>query len=66
MMYSIKNSFANCSICSLLDAPSCIMETNCKNNLSNVDVIFVAENPAKNEVETGSPLVGPAGKMFRK
>jgi uracil-DNA glycosylase family 4 len=63
---SIKNSFANCSVCELLDAPSCILETNCKDDLSKVDVIFIAENPGKDEVKKGVPLIGKAGKMFRK
>lgn len=65
-MFSIKNSFANCSRCPLLDAPSCILETNCKKDLSKVDVVFVAENPGKNEVEKGAPLVGKDGNLFRK
>lgn len=63
---SIKNSFANCSVCSLLDAPSCILETNCKDDLTKVDIVFVAENPGKEEVKRGHPLVGTAGQMFRK
>lgn len=65
-MFSIKSSFANCSVCSLLSAPSCILETNCEDDLSKVDVVFVAENPGKDEVKAGVPLVGKAGKMFRK
>lgn len=65
-MFSIKNSFANCSVCDLLDAPSCILETNCKTDLKKVDVVFIAENPAQNEVEKGRPLIGKSGKKFRK
>jgi DNA polymerase II len=65
-MFSIKNSFTNCSICSLLDAPSCILETNCEDDLTKVDVVFVAENPGKEEIEKEKPLVGKAGKLFRK
>ena len=65
-MFSIKKSFANCSSCDLLDAPSCILETNCESDLSQVDIIFIAENPGKDEVKIGKPLVGKAGKMFRK
>jgi uracil-DNA glycosylase family 4 len=53
-------------VCSLLDAPSCIAETNCKADLSQVDVVFIAENPGKDEVKRGNPLVGRAGQMFRK
>lgn len=65
-MISIKSSFANCSICDLLDASSCILETNCKADMTKVDVIFIAENPGKDEVKKGRPLVGKAGKTFRK
>jgi len=67
-MFSIKKSFANCSICDLLDSPSCIMETNCEEDLSKVDVVFVAENPGKSEVDRKIPvpLIGKAGKLFRQ
>ncbi len=65
-MFSLKKSFSNCASCPLLEAPSCILETNCEKDLSKVDVIFIAENPGKNEVEKGQPLIGKAGKMFRK
>ena len=65
-MFSIKNSFANCSVCDLLEAPSCALETNCEDDLRKVDIIFVAENPGKDEVKKGKPLVGKSGKMFRK
>lgn len=64
-MESIKKSFANCSICPLLDAPSCILETNSNDDLTKVEVVFVAENPGKDEVKQGLPLVGVAGQMFR-
>ena len=68
-MISIKNSFANCSVCSLLEAPSCILETNSKADLSQVEVVFVAENAGKEEVAKKpepAPLVGKAGRTFRK
>jgi uracil-DNA glycosylase family 4 len=65
-MFSIKSSFANCSVCELLQAPSCILETNCEDDLSKVDVVFVAENPGKEEVIKGIPLIGPAGQIFRE
>ena len=68
-MVSIKDSLADCSTCKLLDNPSCIAETNSKADLSNVEIVFVAENPGKNEVAKKPeplPLVGKAGKMFRK
>lgn len=65
-MFSIKKSFANCSVCELLQAPSCILETNCEDDLTKVDVVFIAENPGKEEIQKGKPLVGKAGTMFRK
>ena len=65
-MYSIKDSFSNCSACDLFDAPSCILDTNCKKDLSQVDVVFIAENPGKDEIKKEIPLVGKAGQMFRK
>lgn len=64
-MFSIKNSFVDCMSCPLLSAPSCILETNCK-YLSDVEVVFCAENPGKEEIEKGKPLVGKAGKLYRK
>jgi len=68
-MISIKDSFADCSTCQLLDAPSCILETNSKVDLTQVEIVFVAENPGKNEVAKKpepAPLVGKSGRMFRK
>jgi len=65
-LFSIKKSFSNCSVCPLLNAPSCILETSCEDDLSKVEIVFVAENPGKDEVKKGVPLVGRAGKMFRK
>lgn len=69
-MISIKSSFANCLECSLLDAPSCILETNCEDDLSKVEVVYIAENPGKDEVKGTEkhpprPLVGKAGQKFR-
>lgn len=65
-MFSVKSSFADCSSCPLLEAQSCIMETNCQDDLSKVDVIFIAENPGKDEIKTEKPLTGKAGQMFRQ
>lgn len=65
-LISIKNSFANCSVCDLLECPSCILETNCKADLRKVDLVIIAENPGKEEVKKEKPLVGKSGKMFRK
>ena len=64
-MFSIKSSFADCLSCPLFSEPSCILETNAE-CLEEVQVIFIAENPGKDEVEKGKPLIGKAGKLFRK
>jgi uracil-DNA glycosylase family 4 len=42
------------------------METNCPDDLSKVEIIFVAENPGKDEVKLEVPLIGRAGQVFRK
>lgn len=65
MTFSIKSSFANCMNCSLLNEPSCILETNCKSNLEDVEVIFISENPGKMEIEKEIPLIGKNGNIFR-
>ena len=65
-MFSIKSSLADCSKCGLLDENSCILETNCKSDLSKVELIIIAENPGKEEVKAEKPLKGKAGKTFRK
>jgi len=65
-MINIKGtSFSDCSSCELLDEKSCILETNCE-NFSEVQVIFIAENPGKDEVDTERPLIGRSGQVFRK
>jgi uracil-DNA glycosylase family 4 len=65
-MINIKqSSFSDCSSCKLLEEMSCILETNCK-TFDEVQVVFIAENPGKDEVDTEKPLIGKAGQMFRK
>jgi len=66
-MYKIKSSFADCLGCDLFEAYSCILETNAK-SFDEVEIIFIAENPGKTEVEHDPPipLVGKAGQIFRK
>ena len=65
-MIVLKESFADCSACGLIEAPSCIMDTNSKRDLSKVDIVVVAENPGKDEIKKGIPLIGKAGKTYRK
>jgi uracil-DNA glycosylase family 4 len=64
-LFSIKNSFADCLSCPLFSEPSCILETNSK-YLNEVKVLFIAENPGKDEIEKEKPLIGKSGKLFRK
>lgn len=63
---NIKQSFADCLGCPLINAPSCILDTNSKSDLSKVDIVFVAENPGKDEIKQEKLMVGTAGKTFRK
>jgi len=65
-LFSIKKSFANCSICPLLNEASCILETNCEDDLTQVEILFIAENPGKDEIGKEKPLIGKAGQTFRK
>lgn len=62
----IQMSFAECGKCDLVDEASCILETNCEKDLSKVDLMVIAENPGKDEVKQGVPLIGRAGQTFRK
>ena len=65
MPISVKKSFAECLECDLLNNESCIFETNCEDDLSKVDIVFVTEYPGKDEVEKGVPLIERSGKLFR-
>jgi uracil-DNA glycosylase family 4 len=62
----IMQSFADCLSCELIDAESCILDTNSRADMSKVDIVFVAENPGKDEIKKEKPLVGKSGKIFRK
>ena len=56
-----------CTKCKLFGNPSTILDTN-MSDFGPVDVIFIALNPGKDEVvpSVDRPLVGKAGKYFRK
>jgi len=62
----IMQSFADCLGCKLIDAESCILDTNSRGDMSKIDIVFVAENPGKDEIKAEKPLVGRSGKTFRK
>jgi uracil-DNA glycosylase len=51
----------------LFECYSCVLDTNCK-TFDEVDVIYIAENPGKTEVEHEPPipLIGKSGQLFRK
>ena len=61
----MKRSYADCSTCLLFDQTMVRGESNC-NDLSEVKILFLAEAPALEEVKVGRPLVGRAGKVYRK
>lgn len=65
MTISVKKSFAECLECELLNCNSCVFETNCMDDISKVDVVFVSEYPGEEEIEKLTPLIGRSGKLFR-
>ena len=75
-MFRIRSSFADCDSCDLKDSYSAIAETNSTDDISKVDVMFIAENPGKDEIKggecrgrkypPGTPLIGKAGAIFRE
>ena len=62
----ITKSYGNCEGCRLLDAKSCILETNTNDKLEDTEILFIAENPGKDEIEEERPLVGKSGQEFRE
>ncbi len=64
-MKSIKNSYSECSSCDLLDMPSCIIDTNCKANLNNVDIVIISDIPDKTDMKKDLPLSGNYAKTYR-
>lgn len=61
-----KSKFSDCDNCPLNKQEMVFGETNCGDDLKKVELLVLAEAPAKEEVEQGCPLVGPAGKIFRE
>lgn len=62
----IKSKFSNCMLCPLKDQDLVLGETNCQENLQEIDLLILAEAPAANEVDLDRPLVGKSGKIFRR
>ena len=56
---------SNCNKCPLNNHERVIGESN-TNVLSDTDILFLAEAPALEEITEDRPLVGRAGKIFRK
>lgn len=61
-----KSKFSNCIACPLYEQDLIIGETNCHDNIKDVDLLVFGEAPALEEVRQGRPLVGRAGKVFRR
>lgn len=62
----IKSKFSQCISCPLKDQGMVLGETNSPDNLQNIDLLVLAEAPAATEVDLGRPLMGKAGKIFRR
>jgi len=61
----MKSPFTDCSKCPLHDQSMIVGETNCPEDLSSVELLFVAEAPATQELKRGRPLIGKAGQIWR-
>ena len=62
----MKKSFGDCKKCPLIDQHLVIGETNCKDDLKRIKLLVLAEAPANEEIKLDIPLIGKAGKVFRK
>lgn len=60
-----KRSYGDCKSCPLYSQSRVVGDTNCKDDLSKVEVLVLAEAPSHEEIKQNKPLVGPAGKIFR-
>lgn len=61
-----KSKFSQCISCPLKDQEMVIGETNSPDNLQDINVLILAEAPAVKEVDLKRPLMGKAGKIFRR
>lgn len=61
----IKSS-DNCKKCLLNNNPLVLFDTNNKSDVSNIDILFVAEAPGATEVEKNVPLIGRSGQKLRQ
>jgi len=61
-----KSKFSHCISCPLKDQGMVIGETNTPENLQDIKVLILAEAPAAKEIDLGRPLMGKAGKIFRR
>ena len=59
--------FSDCSKCPLNNNLQKIVAGECNTKkLSDVDLLIIAEAPAKEEIKEDKPLVGTSGKVFRE
>lgn len=61
-----KSKFSNCDICPLAKQKIILGETDSPDDLSQVELLVLAENPAVDEYKQNRPLIGKAGQIFRK
>jgi len=60
-----NNTNKSCLKCKLHGKPIVVLDTNVE-DFTEIDVMFIALNPGKDEVTFDKPLVGRAGKLHRK
>jgi len=61
-----KSKFSQCISCPLKNQEMVIGETNTQERLQDIDLLILAEAPAAKEVDLRRPLMGKAGKIFRR
>jgi len=64
--FTVMKQEKDCLLCTLNTRPQALFDTNTKTNIKKTEILFVAEAPGEQEAETGVPLVGKAGKLFRR
>ena len=64
-MKIVQSSFTQCENCLLIDEPSCIIETNSEDDLTNVEIIILSEYPSEEDILNTRPLSGLKHKIFR-
>lgn len=61
----LKTSRSSCQTCSLYNEKIVTFDSN-KEDIKDIDILFVAEAPGETETKMGVPLIGKSGQLLRK